>query len=70
VVEIGRPSNVARITVAPAPVATAIRKIGEAANASGTSPLPEKAVISASAKKTDYMQPTNVAIGAIVIACL
>ena len=41
VVEMGKPSNVARITVAPAPNATARRKAGCVVNASGTSPLPE-----------------------------
>jgi hypothetical protein len=70
VVEMGKPSSAARITVMPAPVPTASRKIGEAASASGTSPLPEKALMSASAKKTDATQPKNVAIVASVIAVL
>ena len=69
-VEMGKPSRAARITVAPAPVPTPSRKIGEAVNAPGTSPLPEKAWMSASAKKTDATQPEKVAIVASVIAVL
>src|SRR3990172_7278155 len=70
VVEMGNPSNVARKTVAPAPAATASKKSGEAATAAGTSPAPENACTSASAKYIEQSEPANVVIVASAIALL
>ena len=60
----------ARITVQPAPMATANKKCGEAATALGTRPLPENACTSPAARNTEAMQPAKVAPVASVIACL
>lgn len=60
VVETGKPAKVARITVSPAPRATASRKAGEAATGSGTKPLPEKRGTSESASASEAADPAKV----------
>ncbi len=67
-VEIGKPVMVARITVAPAPNATAATKYADASAASGTRPLPENAVSSDSASAIAASEPANVVAVAQAIA--
>src|SRR5882672_9133968 len=70
VVEIGKPSRVARMTVVPAPNATARRNSGCAVSASGTSPLPENFFSNDCARKMAAMLPVPVVIVAHEIAVL
>ena len=70
VVEIGKPSRVARMTVRPAPSVTAKRKYSEPTSASGTSPLPENFLSSACARKIEVTDPANVVTVAQVIDTL
>ena len=60
VVEIGNPRRVARMTVQPAPIATARRKYSDPVKASGMSPLPENFFRSAWARKMEAIEPARV----------
>ena len=68
VVEIGNPVSVARITVSPAPAATARTKYSEPTNWSGTIPLPLNFFSSVCARKIDVIDPAKVVIVAHEIA--
>src|ERR1041385_4837114 len=70
VVEIGKPSSVARITVHPAARATAKRNCGWEVRTSGTRPLPENFLRSDCARKIAAMLPAPVVIVAQVMAVL
>ena len=58
------------MTVAEAPAATANKKAGDAATISGTRPLPEKALTSASASNSEQSPPASVAMVPISSAVL
>src|SRR2546429_374392 len=70
VVETGNPVTAARMTVKPAPMATANRKYSEPTTASGTKPWPENFFNSDRDKKMEQTEPPNVVTVAHPIAVL
>ena len=68
--EIGKPRRVARITVRPAPSATARRKYSEPVKVSGINPFPENFLSSAWARKMEATDPAAVVIVAQVMEAL